>query len=583
MAVLLLLALAVQQLPTVSYRVSVDTADLEVLNVAMHITGAADSFTVAAHAYPEYDDKYWRYLENMQATGARVARRDSVLWQVTNAGDSLTLRYTIRLPVTPPPRAAWKAYLTPRGGVIGGPHTFLYIVGAERAPASVRLRLPKGWMAASALRSQRGVLYADSTFDLMESQILVGRLRRWTFDAGSRPHHVVYLPGATPTPFDTTAFLDGIRRIVEETVDVFRAVHYQQYYFLLADDAYGGLEHANSVVLGAPSRELASDPHALAREFAHEFFHTWNLMRIRPAEYRGVDYRVQPPVPTLWFSEGLSMFYSDVLRRRGRFALAEATRTAHLQGLVMRYLNDPAYQRHSAERISSLTYNAEPGALGNSAPSTHLIGEVLASVLDLIIRDRTDGRRSMDDLMRLMNERHGQRRFTGADLQRAAENTCGCALRDFFESHVRNARRIEFDRYLAPFGLRTATTRAPATNAAGEPESDFRMRAVQPAPGDTLRLFLFHEASAWARAGLRTNDRVIAVDGRAVPTWPELRSIITATPIGKTLTFTIRRDGERLEIPVRMSGFERVRVEIVAVPEPNARQLRLREQWLSTR
>jgi predicted metalloprotease with PDZ domain len=582
MPVLLLFALAMQQTPHLTYRLTVDTADLGVLNVAMHITGAADSFTVAAHAHPEYDDKYWRYLENMRAEGASVARRDSVLWQVTNAQDSVTLRYTIRLPAAEPPRAAWRAYLTPQGGVIGGPHSFLYIVGAEHAPASVQLQLPAGWSAASALRANARLLHADSSFDLVESQILVGRLRQWTFDVGNIPHHVFYLAGATPTPFDTTAFLDGIRRIVQETVNVFRDVHYRQYYFLLADDAYGGLEHANSAVLGAPSRELAEDPHALAREFAHEFFHTWNLMRIRPAEYRGVDYRVQPPVPTLWFSEGLSLFYSDVLRRRAGFTMTEPARTAHLQGLVMRYLNDPAYLRFSPERISSVAYNSAPGALGNSAPSTHLIGEVLASVLDLIIRDRTDGRRSMDDVMRLLNERHARSRFTGADLQKAAQSVCSCTLQDFFDGHVRNARRLDFDRYLAPFGLRVAATRERATDAAGEPERDFRIRAWQPTPQDTLRLMLFHEASIWSLAGLRTNDRVLTVNNAAVRTWPELRTAITAAPLGSTLRFDLVRNGQRLQVPVRVTGFERTRVEISALPNANARQLRLREQWLST-
>ena len=582
MPVLLLLALAVQQTPNLTYRLTVDTADLGVLNVAMHISGSADSFTVAAHAHPEYNDTYWRYLENMRAEGARVVRRDSVLWQVTDAQDSVTLRYTIRLPAAEPPRAAWRAYLTPQGGVIGGPHSFLYVVGAERAPASVQLQLPAGWTAASALRSNGGVLHADSSFDLVESQILVGRLRQWTFNVADRPHHVFYLPGATPAPFDTTAFLDGIRRIVQETVNVFRDVHYQQYYFLLADDAYGGLEHANSAVLGAPSRELAEDPDALAREFAHEFFHTWNLMRIRPAEYRGVDYRVQPPVPTLWFSEGLSIFYSDVLRRRAGFAMTEPTRIAHLQGLVMRYLNDPAYQRYSAERISSVAYNAEPGTLANSAPSAHLIGEVVASMLDLIIRDRTDGLRSMDDLMRLMNEQHARSRFTGADLQTAAESACSCTLQDFFDGHVRGARRLDFDRYLAPFGMRVAATRERATNAAGEPERDFRIRAWQPTPQDTLRLLLFHEASIWSLAGLRTNDRVLAVNNSAIRTWPELRAVITGAPLGSTLSFDVVRSGQRLQVPVRVTGFERMRVEISALPNANARQLRLREQWLST-
>jgi predicted metalloprotease with PDZ domain len=130
--------------------------------------------------------------------------------------------------------------------------------------------------------------------------------------------------------------------------------------------------------------------------------------------------------------------------------------------------------------------------------------------------------------------------------------------------------------------MRVAATRERATNAAGEPERDFRIRAWQPTPQDTLRLLLFHEASIWSLAGLRTNDRVLAVNNSAIRTWPELRAVITGAPLGSTLSFDVVRSGQRLQVPVRVTGFERMRVEISALPNANARQLRLREQWLST-
>lgn len=583
MLLLLLAALMLAKPPQVHYTLTVDSANLSVLTVQMRIANAPDSFTVASHAHPEYDDKYWRYLEDMRADGAQIVRRDSVLWKVTGAGRLVTLNYRIRLPETALPRAAWRAYLTPKGGLVGGPHSFLYVVGAENAPVTVSLALPRGWTAATALNGPSGQFNAANVFQLMESPMLVGQLRDWQFRVKNTPHHVYYLPGATPTPFDTTAFVSGIQRVVEQATNVFTTMPYSNYFFLIADDAYGGLEHPNSVTLGVPAKDLAEDPNSYAREIGHEFFHTWNLMSIRPAEYRNVDYRVQPPVPSLWFSEGLSIFYSDLMRRRAGFTMEEPTRTAYLQYILARYMSDPSYDRFSAETISRVAYNSAPGALGNYTPSAHLVGEVIANALDLLVRDATDGRRNMDDVMRLMEQRFSRTGFTGRDVERVVADVCSCNTSDFFDRHVRGHERIDLNRYLAPLGLRMTVTTAPAVSQSGETERDFRIAAWLPAPNDTLRLSLFQGGGIWGKAGLNAGDRVLSVNGTAVQTWPQLRSAIVAVPLGGTVTLDIVRAGKRMQVPVVMRGFDRTRVEVSEVPNRTARQQRLLTEWLAGR
>lgn len=567
----------------IDYRVAIASADSSVVTVEMLVRPPSPTFTIAAHAHPEYDDKYWRYVEDVRAEGANVVRMDSVRWQITSSGKSaITIRYRIRFPVAAAPRAAWRGYLTRQGGMIGGPHTFLYVVGAESASASVQLALPKNWTAATALkRASNGALIAPNIFTLMESPIMVGNMREFRFDVAKVPHRLFYLAGATPIPFDTTAFLGGVRTIVDETLRIFKAAPYPEYLFLVADDAYGGLEHPTSVTMGARSSELAENPHALMPEFAHEFFHTWNLMRFKPAEYRGVDYRVQPPVPSLWFSEGYSIFYSDLLQRRSNMIMETPTRLKHLESLIARYLGDPAFERFSPETISRHEYNSQPGALGNNDPSTHLIGEVLANAIDLQVRAATDGRRTSDDVMRAMNERFSSRGFTGADLERVVADVCGCNIASFFADHVRSAKRIDFNRYLAAIGMEAVATTVAATNDRGEPERDFRIRAWQATPQDTLRLFIWHSESNWAHAGLNMNDRVVSIDGAEVKTWPDFRSRIAAASIGKTLNFVIVRNGKLMEIPAVMAGYSVPRVEVREAPNATPKQKRLRSSWLA--
>lgn len=163
-------------------------------------------------------------------------------------------------------------------------------------------------------------------------------------------------------------------------------------------------------------------------------------MRIRPEEYGDVDYRTQKPVAGLWFSEGLTLYYADLFLRSAGLPVQHSTRLAHLESLIGRYLASPGNARFSAERISRVAYNAEPGALGDYNASVHLVGELLGTMLDIAIRDATAGRHSMDDVMRAMLERYsGERGFSGRGVERIVEEVCGCRVRELFDSNVRGA------------------------------------------------------------------------------------------------------------------------------------------------
>lgn len=236
--------------------------------------------------------------------------------------------------------------------------------------------------------------------------------------------------------FDAGAFVAGTEKLVREAVAVF------------------GLEHPDSLTLGVPSATLAGNPYAFHEEIAHEFVHAWNLMRIRPAEYHGIDYRAAKPAAGLWFSEGPSMFYADLLLRRAGLPTSTPTRVAHLEELIARYLAEPGNARFSAEQVSRAANDARPGALGDYSASTHLQGELLGAMLDLIIRDATASRRSMDDVMRAMLDRFSDTRgFTGEDIDNTVVELCGCSVTSLFDAYVRGAGPIAFNRYLDLAGL----------------------------------------------------------------------------------------------------------------------------------
>jgi predicted metalloprotease with PDZ domain len=574
--------------PVVSYTLRVDSADLSGWNVEIRLRNLPDTFRLAMAAHPEYDDRYYRYVTGLRVEAAgregSVTRIDSAVWRVVAPGGTSVVRYRVQLPdPSPPPRAAWRPFLSPTGGLTGGPHAFMYVLGGELAPTHVKLELPGSWKVATGLEptADPWVFYAPSIDVLMESPIFAGHFRDWKFEVDGVPHRVVYWPAANATPFDTVAFVRGIESFTHQAVTLFGRPPYREYTFVFQDAAYGGLEHPNMVTLGVESSDLAENANASLEETAHEFFHTWNLMRIRPEEYRSVTYQTQPPTAGLWFSEGLTIYYADLLRRRAGLPVEDSTRVQRLEGLISRYLANPGNSRFSAESISKVAYNADPGSLGDYSASAHLVGEVLGNLLDISIRDATGGEHSMDDVMRLMLERFGgPNGFDGGGVEQAVEDVCRCDVTPLFDAHVRRAGRpVDYDRYLGLLGFKSRVTWEPAVWN-DQPERDLRIWGWEPRGERGVRLIISNPESIWGRAGLHSRDRLVSVNGAPVTTWPAFRTILNSLKIGDSVSFEVARAGGPYRTTVVMAGFQRPSVRIESLPNPTERQLAARAGWL---
>ena len=387
----------------------------------------------------------------------------------------------------------------------------------------------------------------------------------------------------TATPFDTAALVNGVQRITREAIRLFGRAPYRDYTFLFQDGAYGALEHASSVTVGTPSAELAANSTDLLEEIAHEYFHAWNLVRIRPAEYGDVDYRQSPESRGLWWSEGLTLYYADLLLRRARLPVHDSTRIAHLQSLIARYLGSSGDSHISPERVSLVSNATVPGALGDYSASPHLQGELLGAMLDLIVRDATNGQRSIDDVMRAMMKRYsGERGFHGRDIERTVAEVCRCPVKTFFDSHVRGSTPIDFDRYLRLIGLQTRVRWSAAVDEAGKPQVDYRLWAWAPPGERRLMLIVSDPNSIWARAGLHTGDRLVAVNGTAISAMPEFRTLVRGMQLGQRIRFDVSRPRSPFSTTVVVSGYQAPVVTIDTVRGATDRQKTLRDRWLAS-
>jgi predicted metalloprotease with PDZ domain len=574
--------------PTISYRIRIDPADLSGFTVEMRVRGTGNTVRIAMASHPEYDDRYWRYIENLTAeshgAALKVTHQEDALWRIDGAsGKELIVRYRVHLPPqTTAIRAAWKPFLSQTGGLIGDLHSFTYVVGAESAPARVTLDLPSGWAIASGLdlTNNPNTLAASSVELLLDSPIVIGQFQRWDFVVSGVPHHVVYLTQPNATTFDTASFIAGVQKLVSEACKIFEKPPYRSYTFLYQDGAQGALEHLNSVTIGARSQNLAQGLTGVFDTTAHEYFHTWNLMHVRPVERVGLRYRPAEPTGELWWSEGVTIYFSDMLLRRAQLPTFDPTRLAHLEHYMAVYLSTPGYSRISAERVSRAA--DDPFGLGDDSVSTHLQGNLLGTMLDLMIRETTRGQRSLADVMRKLSERFApQRGITGRDIERTVHEVCRCDAHTFFEAYVRGARAMEFDHYLNMIGLRAQVTWAPALNSDGKPEPDLRVFAFSP-PGDSsLRLRLTNPTSVWGRAGLHTGDRVVSADGHPIVTSMDFRSWLGKIHLGDTARLEVMRNGVVSKVTVPITGYDRPTVKIDEIADATVEQRSFRERWLA--
>ena len=594
---------AAGEAPELRYTVRVDSADPSAWHVALHVRTPPDTLRLAIPVWAPGAYRVVDFAGNLRGLEASsggatlpVTADGPAAWRVVlppraRGGREVTVRYRVAYPS----RAAGespnnRSFLRATGGLLDGPAAFLYLRGQTLLPAHVTLDLPRGWRVATGLvpTADPRTYWAPSYDVLIDSPVLVGALRVWPFTVAGVPHRVAYWPRTDAVPFDTAAFVAAARRVVEATHPIAGRLPYRDYTFLFVDGSGGGLEHLNSTTIGAPSEALARDPHSRVGVTAHEFFHLWNVKRLRPAALGPFDYARPVRVTELWWSEGVTDYFGNEITRRAGFD-DEAAAVEALRASVESYLDNPARSRVSPERSSYTAWDT-PAANGGYAISYYLQGALLGELLELELRGRTGLRRGMDDLLRDLLARYaGAGGFARADLPAAASRVCGCELRPFFARYVAAPTPLDFDASLARAGWRlVATTDTARDSTTRAPLPDRRVALVPfagvgsagGAAGGRPRLSVPSPLSAWGRAGLLTSDELVDMDGVPIADQAGLRRHLDARRLGDRVRVRYLRAGRPGTATVTLTPYTTTRVRIVDLPTVTAVQRALRRVWL---
>jgi predicted metalloprotease with PDZ domain len=464
----------------------------------------------------------------------------------------------------------------------------MYPDGHLGSPSTVRVVVPRAeWKVATGLPSapgDTGNVYRAENFDVLyDSPFLVSDFKPVDFEVKGVPHRIA-VDGAGN--YDLERMRRDVHRIVETEVELMREIPYHDYTFilLLGPSGGGGLEHLNSTSLTWRRFGFSTDAdwHGFHTLVAHEFFHLWNVKRIRPDALGPFDYTRENYTRLLWVAEGITSYYENLFARRAGLAtdreyLSAAARAFQdLQGT-------PGRLEQSAEESSFdawiKQYRPDENTV-NSTISYYDKGAILGLLLDLEIRKRSNGARSLDDVMRaLYTEFYKKNRnYTPEDFQRMAETAAGASLEDFFRRFVRGREELDYNAALEVAGLRLDT--AGASDAGRPAAEEAYLGATLSQDGERLTVRNVPAGTPAYEQGLNAGDQIIAVDGYRA-TRDFLAARLADKRPGDTLTLNVFRADELRTFQVKLGGRANVPYRILPVKQPTEEQKRNYQSWLN--
>lgn len=423
-------------------------------------------------------------------------------------------------------------------GYFNGAALFFYIPGRKQEPIQVKIIPPKpDWIVSTPLKPIPGeaFTYQAADFDtLVDSPFEIGKHSLYQFSAVGKLHELAVWGEGNLEP---KRIIQDTQKIIEVESQIFGGLPYDDYLFILHLTAnnFGGLEHKNSCSL-IYSRFGFRSPEKYQRFMqlvAHEFFHLWNIKRIRPKALEVFDYEQENYTPSLWFSEGTTSYYDLLIPLRAGIYDAK-TFLDNLSKEITRLQTTPGRLLQPASESSFdawIKLYRRDAHSDNSQVSYYLKGEMISLLLDLLIRLRHGNQRSLDDVLRLLWQRFGQAEigFTPEDLQQVISEVVGIDLTDFYHRYIDGVEELPFGEYLEPFGLQLISS--------GDQAMPHLGMVVKTEGGHEMVKFV--EAGSPAQlAGIDPGDELLAIDGVRVSA-EHLSDRLKDYPTGAMLKMTL--------------------------------------------
>jgi len=519
----------------------------------------------------------WVRAKDRAGQPSAVRELNKSRWQISAAEGGALVEYQIYVDT-----------FGPFGAQFNSHHAFLnlaqilmYPVDARNGPMIVRFSaLPEGWHVATPLASTAGgeskeKFNADNYDQLVDSPVEIGTFRESGFDEGGAHYRVVV--DAESADYDMQKTEAMLHKIVSAATSWMDDRPFDSYMFLYhfpRGPAGGGMEHSYSTAIDVNAEVLARSPEALASVTAHEFFHLWNVKRIRPQTLEPIDYTKENYTRALWFSEGCTSTAADIIQLRaglldeGQFERGLASGIAELE-------RRPAHLTQSAED-SSLDAWLEGNAYyrrPERSISYYNKGELLGIMLDLAVREASRGQASMREVFQWMNQRYAkQGRFfpDSEGVREAAEAVSHADLGWFFAKYVSGTEEIPWNNFFRGVGLRVVEEKTTVADAGFVASRNFD------GPMTVAAVTVGSDAE---RAGLRAGDTILEINGKTVG--QESSEEIAGLAVGDTITVRLRgRRGADRELKWKAGSRDETTFDLKDLDNVTPEQRARRTAWL---
>ena len=453
---------------------------------------------------------------------------------------------------------------------------FMFPKGQLAAASTVKVKPYGNWKVATGLPMVSGATntFKAKNYDILyDSPFEVSDFKEKKFTVLGVPHRYVVTGEGN---YDLDKMAIDTAKIIEESYKIFGELPYENYTFILNLRGGGGLEHLNSTALQFNANGFRGGAYrAFLGLVAHEFFHLWNVKRIRPDALGPFDYENENYTKLLWVAEGATSYYSSVLLQRAGLAPRNNI-TNSVSGIISGLQRRPGRFQTSLEEASQdawvKAYRTDENAINNQI-SYYSKGQLVHFLLDLKIRTSSKGAKSLDDVMEHLNSEYFKngKNYTPEDYQKICEMMAGVSLNDFFDKYVRGRDEIDYNSVLNPMGLKLVSL-IPASDKAS-------FGANLSTANNRLTISSLPADSAAYKSGLNARDQIVAVDGFRASR-ASLNSRVTQKKVGDKLMLTIFRFNKLRKIEVTLGKTAASGYRIVPVSNPTAEQKTLYDEFL---
>ncbi len=550
----------------------------------------------APGSYEIYD--FARFVRGLVAksgdTELEIQKKDKSTWKVNTKGyNSISVSYEVYANEL----SVHTSHVDSTHGFLNGTSVFLYVEGYKDQSLELIIRPYGDWRVSTGLEKLSDNRYRAVNYDiLVDSPIEIGNHRSLYFTVDGKEHEIVLYGHGNE---NEETIREDVKKIVEQYAKIFGHLPYKRYvfiYHLVSDeDQSGGLEHLNSTAIDI--ERFTFSPFEKYKHFlsvtSHEFFHLWNVKRIRPVELGPFNYKEENYTTMLWMAEGFTNFYGyHVLLRAGLIDQKEYFRYIAEN---MRYHDFLPGSRNTSASESSFDawiklYRPTPNNT-NSYISYYLKGELLGLVMDLMIIEATKGAKSLDDFYRLLMDKYNKdgKGYTEKDVMAALKDVSGRDFSDFFAAYVRKPGVLDFSRELKPIGF---TLKKGYRKVDGvEPGEKAYLGIIVKTNGGRYVVDSVVEGSPAFEAGINPKDEIVALDSfrfgevflkdvKEEVKRLKLDNLTTFKP-GQGVRVTLFRRGIMHQINVTLAAAPYEQYEIVEDPSPAPGHESLRSKFFT--